>query len=107
MSTNIPSTYDMLSIYGVLPYDVNQYLTDKPSDYLSQAKSGINPNLKSDVFNKSGKKPLDAKKVGFAALGTYIAGAILSKSKNPVKGAKAIGNLALNILKFPIKLLKK
>lgn len=109
-----PNSYDMLSIYGILPYDVNEIVNEKPSSYLE----GINKHHSSpekDEF-KTGKKekaegkekePLEPKKIGLIALGAYLTGCILSKSKNPLKGAEAIGKTLWKIIKLPIKIFKK
>lgn len=109
MAGNIPNSYDMLSIYGVLPYDANQIITGEPSPYLQQNTPKLpNSNLKQDEFKPSNKKPINPKALGLAALGTYLAGVVLSKgSKNPIKGLKAIGKFAFNLIKLPLNVLKK
>ncbi len=111
MSTNFPSAYDMLSLSGVLPYDVNQIIFDTPSPYLQQSNLKLPASTpQKDVFNPNGKTktPTDPRKIGLAALATYITGVILSKgSKNPIKGLQAIGSTLLNIIKLPLKVLKK
>lgn len=109
MSANIPSTYDMLSIYGILPYDATQIITDTPSPYLQTHKVGL-PTLepKRDEFKKQKKEPIEPKKLGLIALATYITGVVLSKgSKNPLKGMEAIGKTLWNIIKVPIRVVKK
>lgn len=111
MSTNLPSSYDMLSVYGVLPYDVNQMIFDKPSPYFQQHRNGLaNSASEKDEFKheKKEKEPIEPKKLGLIALTTYLAGVALSKgSKNPIKGMQAIGKFLWNLIKLPVKVLKK
>lgn len=114
MSANIPSSYDMLSLYGVLPYDVNQMLFDTPSPYLQQHGVSLpNSSPEKDEFKhgekeKKEKEPIEPKKLGLIALATYLTGVVLSKgSKNPVKGMEAIGKTLWNIVKIPIRVIKK
>lgn len=111
----IPNAYDQLAISGVLPYDVNQIAEDKPSEYLKEnyppttGLNGTNPikdEFKSEK-SEGNKEHIDPKKAGLAALGTYLTGAILSRSKNPVKGLKAIAKTAIKLVMLPLKLLKK
>lgn len=110
----IPNSYDMLAISGILPYDVNEIVYEKPSAYFES----INPHHSSpekDEFNHDKKEkaegkekePLEPKKLGLIALGIYLTGCILSKSKNPIKGAEAIGKTLWNIIKLPVKIFKK
>ncbi len=106
---NIPNSYDMLAVNGILPYDVNEIVTGKPSDFSSFAPNTLDASPKKDEFSlKNPKKPNEVKKIGLAVLATYIAGVILSKGKtSPTNGAEAILNTATKILKLPLKLLKK
>ncbi len=106
--TAIPNAYDRLNTAGVLPYDVNKIIYGKPSEYLSQTNH-TSSNLeqpKKDLFHKKDKE-IEPKKIGLIALTTYLVGAVLSKSKNPIKGAQAMGTTLLKLAKIPLKLLKK
>ncbi len=110
MSTGFPNAYDMLAVNGVLPYDVNQIIFDKPSPYLREGGVGLIPSTPNkDEFkaNYKEKKQIEPKRIGLMALGTYLAGALLSKSTNPLKGMKALGKFAFNLIKLPIKVFKK
>ncbi len=111
MTAGLPNSYDMLTLYGILPYDVNQIVNDKPSQFLQNSYLKMpNNTLKSDQFNINNKTktPKDPRKVALAALATYLTGVVLSKgSKNPLKGLQAIGKTAFNIIKLPIKVLLK
>lgn len=110
MSAPMANIYDNLCTSGILPYDVNQIVTGEPSAYLQSQPSVYSSGLQKDEFKSSAPKNkanINPKAAGFAALMTYITGAVLSKSTNPLKGMKAIGNLALKAIKLPLKLLKK
>lgn len=111
MSAIYPNAYDNLNLMGILPYDVNEIVEGKPSEYLKEHGSGIY-SLPNDSFEKSehGEKKkinVDWKKLGLAAIGTYLLGALLSRSSNPIKGGKAIGKLLKGIVTLPLKVFKK
>ena len=102
-----PNSYDRLCLAGILPYDVNNIVYDKPSEFLSQGNSPIATAPPKDVFdNKKKKKAIDPKIAGLAGIGTYVTGAILSKSKDPVKGLKAICKTLYKVAKIPLNLIK-
>lgn len=110
MSGTIPNSYDMLSMYGVLPYDANEIITGTPSPYLQQNSiklPGSTPKKDEFKHEKEHKEPLEPKKIGLIALGTYLTGVALSRSKNPLKGMKAIGKTLWNLIKLPIRVFKK
>ena len=111
MSMNFPNSYDMLAVNGILPYDVNQIISDKPSSYLNQMGMqklpGAAPSKDEFKLINKQKTPTDPRKLGLAAIATYITGAIMAKSTNPAKGLQALGKFALNLIKLPLKVIKK
>lgn len=123
MSSIYPNAYDMLNISGILPYDVNQIVTGEKSEYLKEHGRAFSLDIPKDKFEKKETHPkhgehsehgekkepkeIEWSKVGVAALGTYILGALLSHSTNPIKGAGAILKNAGKILSLPFKLIAK
>lgn len=122
-----PSSLDLLATQGIIPYDAQAFITGEPSPYLEQCgiRTPRSPELASvpplkqqpiaDSYNPAALMKEEApektglwRKIGVAALGTYILGFICSKGKkNPVEGLKAIYNLGAGAVKKIGKIFKK
>ncbi len=130
-----PSSLDLLTTQGILPYDAQEFITGTPSAYLKQC--GYYPQEQSisatdmaanplpplqqqpiaDSYNPAklmSEKNSDSsvmhklKTIGASALALYILGFICSKGKkNPIDGIKGIYNVCASVVKWIGKIFKK
>lgn len=93
-----PNSFDMLTINGILPYDCNEMITGIPSPYFNPpqlARAAYAPQAPLNTLSQDhyvhSDVPIPAwKKVLAGGFATFLVGALVFRTKNPIEMGKKL-----------------